>query len=247
MKDRETSGLTTTTAVSTDQKNDYNSQMKTFRVLIVGVIATVAALAGTVMLGDTTAGTKATYYACADATTGALRRVQPEETCLEGEERLVWSDGQQEPTPAPPSTICRMNASGSWQEFQEQGAHNMFSVPGVECSPKWMGLTIFEIEYTLTTTNFTRGYIGQGYGISSTRAGCNASTGFNDCAGLGANAPTPRFTPDNCNTQDPCVITFIGSGQWVRGIDDQKLFVLFENEFNGTWSLVGKISLKKSP
>jgi hypothetical protein len=221
--------------------------MKTARFLLVGFIAIAAALAGTVMLGNTTAGTKATYYACADAATGALRRVAPEATCLEGEERLVWSDGQQEPTPAPQSTVCKLNASGSWQEFNEQGAHNMFAVPGVECAPKWTGVTTFEIEYVLTSSNFTGGYIGQGYGISSTRAGCDVATGFNDCAGLGSGAATPRFTPENCSSNNPCVIKFSGSGQWVRGSSDHKLFVLFENEFSGTWSIVGKISLKKSP
>jgi hypothetical protein len=230
--------------------------MKITRVLLVGVVAVAAALAGAVMLGSTTAGVKSTYYACADATTGALRRVPAEERCAEGEERLVWSDGQSEPTPAPPTTACVLEASGTWQEYKESGdLHSLFAVPGDDCQPKWVGVTTFEIEYTLTVTNFQIGTTAQGYGVANNRNGCDASTNFGDCAGLGSNAETPIWTTKDCEGQDPCVISYKAQGLWVRS-PGQQIFLLLERDitvgasaadFKGTWSITGIIKLRKSP
>ena len=84
--------------------------MKSLRAILVLVVVVVAALAGAVMSGTADAGKPATYYACADAATGVLRRVDPEVRCAEGEERLVWSDGEPEPTPRK-STSCTVAVS----------------------------------------------------------------------------------------------------------------------------------------
>jgi len=85
--------------------------MRLMRIGIIAVVVVTAALAGGVMMGTADAGKTATYYACADGATGALRRVPPEEPCADGEERLVWSDGQPEPTP-PPSKHLRHEVRG---------------------------------------------------------------------------------------------------------------------------------------
>lgn len=229
--------------------------MKPFRSIFVAIIAVAAALSGAVFFGNTTAGVKATYYACADADTGALRRVPAEEGCLEGEERLVWSDGQPEPTPAPPSKVCAFEASGTWQEGRQEGFHNMFAIPGLACKPGWLGATVLETDYVLTVEPFPslirigekdegRGQVGQGYGVSDSRSGCAGD--FEDCAGL-ESTETPAFYIEDCSGLDTCTISFKGAGFWVRGHESQKLFLLLENEFKGSWSISGKIVLTKSP
>ena len=229
--------------------------MKPFRSIFVAIIAIAAALSGAVFFGNATAGVKATYYACADADTGALRRVPAEESCLEGEERLVWSDGQPEPTPAPPSKVCAFEASGTWQEGRQKGSYNFFAIPQLECEPGWLGATVFETDYVLTVNTFPslirigekdegKGEIVQGYGVSDSRAGCTGA--FPDCAGL-ESTETPVFHVEDCSGLDPCTLSFKGAGFWVRGRESQKLFLLLSNEFEGSWSISGKIVLTKSP
>ena len=85
--------------------------MKSLRLLLIVPIAIASLLAGSVLTGNTNAGKTATYYACADSDTGTLRLVQPEEPCAEGEERLVWSDGQPQSTPVPLKTTSECEAS----------------------------------------------------------------------------------------------------------------------------------------
>jgi uncharacterized protein YjbI with pentapeptide repeats len=85
--------------------------MKNLRLLLIVPIAIASLLAGSVLTGNTNAGKTATYYACADSDTGTLRLVQPEEPCAEGEERLVWSDGQPQSTPVPIKTTSECEAN----------------------------------------------------------------------------------------------------------------------------------------
>ena len=229
--------------------------MKLFRSIFVAIVAVAAALSGAVFFGNATAGVKATYYACADADNGALRRVSAEESCLDGEERLVWSDGQPEPTPAPPSKVCSFEVSGTWQEGMQKGSYNFFAIPQLECEPGWLGPTVLETDYVLTVEPFPdlirigekdegKGEIAQGYGVSDSRSGC--ADEFLDCAGL-ESTETPVFHVEDCSGLDPCTLSFTGAGFWVRGRESQKLFLLLSNEFEGSWSISGKIVLTKSP
>ena len=87
------------------------AKLKHLRLLLIVPIAITSLLAGSVLTGNINAGKTATYYACADSATGTLRRVQPEEPCAEGEERLVWSDGQPQSTPVPMKTTSECEAS----------------------------------------------------------------------------------------------------------------------------------------
>ena len=126
--------------------------MKITRVLLVGVVAVAAALAGAVMLGSTTAGVKSTYYACADATTGALRRVPAEERCEEGEERLVWSDGQSEPTPALKDISCEISFSGKLfvKNIKSYSGFDSALVLPDGCATTWSGMTNVKLKATVT-------------------------------------------------------------------------------------------------
>jgi len=90
------------------------AKLKHLRLLLIVPIAIASLLAGSVLTGNTNAGKTATYYACADSDTGTLRRVQPEEPCAEGEERLVWSDGLPQSTPVPMKTTSECEASISY-------------------------------------------------------------------------------------------------------------------------------------
>jgi hypothetical protein len=122
--------------------------MRFMRTGIIVVAVLTAALAGAVMMGTADAGKTATYYACADATSGALRRVPAEERCADGEERLVWSDGQQEPTPPPGGATCAI-------EVNETIFPKLTDVPFSEiaatkpCTAKWDGPTRITVKMTL--------------------------------------------------------------------------------------------------
>lgn len=92
--------------------------MKNLRLLLIVPIAITSLLVGSVLTGNINAGRTATYYACADAASGALRRVQPEVPCAEGEERLVWSDGQPQTTPVPMKTTSECEANINYEPLR---------------------------------------------------------------------------------------------------------------------------------
>lgn len=122
--------------------------MRYVQIIIIAVVIMTAGLAGAVMMGTADAGKTATYFACADATTGVLRRVPAEERCADGEERLVWSDGQQEPTPPPSIIKCLI-------EVNETIFPNLTDVPFAEiaatkpCTLNWDGPTRITIKMTI--------------------------------------------------------------------------------------------------
>lgn len=124
--------------------------MRFMRIGIIAVVVVTAALAGGVMMGTADAGKTATYYACADATTGALRRVPAEEPCADGEERLVWSDGQPEPTLAPGATSCDTSFSGKifGRDVDDNGGYDAVPVNKPGCESAWTGMT--NVTFTIT-------------------------------------------------------------------------------------------------
>ena len=137
--------------------------MRFMRIGIIAVAVVTAALAGAVMMGTADAGKTATYYACADATTGALRRVPAEERCADGEERLVWSDGQPEPTPAPASITCKVAFSGKIfvKNIVDYVGSDSVPVNDAGCTPTWTGNTnvVFNITITLDRKGDGPGWI----------------------------------------------------------------------------------------
>ena len=124
--------------------------MRFMRIGIIVVAVVTAALAGAVMMGTADAGKTATYYACADSATGALRRVPPEEPCADGEERLVWSDGQSEPTPPPGAKACDIDFSGNIfsRDIDDNGGYDAVPVNKTGCEPSWTGIT--NVTFTIT-------------------------------------------------------------------------------------------------
>jgi hypothetical protein len=124
--------------------------MKFVRIVVIVTAVLTAALAGAVMMGTADAGKTATYYACADATTGALRRVAAEEPCVEGEERLVWSDGQPEPTPTPGATTCDISFSGRifGSDIDDNGGYDAVPVNTQGCMLSWTGVT--DVNFTVS-------------------------------------------------------------------------------------------------
>jgi len=122
--------------------------MRFMRIGIIAIVVVTAALAGGVMMGTADAGKTATYYACADGTTGALRRVPPEEPCADGEERLVWSDGQPEPTPPPGGTKCAIQVNQI--VFPELTDVPFSEISATKpCTAKWDGPTRITVKMTL--------------------------------------------------------------------------------------------------
>ena len=126
--------------------------MKVLRVGAIAVAVLVAALAGSVMLGGANAGVPATYYACADTETSVLRRVDPEGRCAEGEERLVWSDGQPTPEPAAKQRSCSISFQGDLFEknIADYSGFDAALLESSGCAPGWSGMTRVEITATIT-------------------------------------------------------------------------------------------------
>ena len=191
--------------------------MKFVRMVIIATAVLTAGLAGAVMMGTADAGKTATYYACADATTGALRRVPAEERCADGEERLVWSDGQPEPTPAPGAISCDVGFSGSIfvKNIADYSGFDMVPVNRAGCAPTWTSMTnvTFKITITLNRKGGNPGWIEKGMPLfnswftSGTKCkgpewGCPEVQGLND------GAVQMNTTYGDCKGgYDPCTVT----------------------------------------
>jgi len=225
--------------------------VKVLRVGAIAVAVLVAALAGSVMLGGANAGVPATYYACADTETGVLRRVDPEVRCAEGEERLVWSDGQPEPTPPPPSHSCSFSDTLEWGGTYADGKLpiNILVASGKGCTPDWVGLTRVHLEYTLKMSNVGgAGAGGQGWSTASDARECTAARGYNNCPPL-PGAATPTWSSADCGG-DSCTISREIEATWTRS-SGERLHVLIERlNFDGEllpWTITGKIVLTQVP
>lgn len=190
--------------------------MKSIRIVIIATAVITAGLAGAVMMGTADAGKTATYYACADANTGALRRVPAEERCADGEERLVWSDGQPEPTPAPGAISCDISFSGSIfvKNIVDYAGFDVVPVNDAGCAPTWTGMTnvTFKITITLNRKGGSPAWIEKQMPLfnsqftSSTKChgpewGCPEIQGLND------GAVQTNTTYGDCQSgYDPCTV-----------------------------------------
>jgi hypothetical protein len=191
--------------------------MKAIRIAIIATAVLAAALAGAVMMGTADAGKVATYYACSDATTGALRRVPAEERCAEGEERLVWSDGQPEPTPGPGATSCDISFSGAIfvKNIVNYAGFDAVPVNDAGCAPTWTGMTnvTFKITITLNRKGGSPGWIEKAMPLfnSSFTSGtkCNGPEwGCPEIQGLNDGAVQMNTTYGDCKSgYDPCTMT----------------------------------------
>ena len=191
--------------------------MRLMRIGIIAIAVITAALAGAVMMGTADAGKTATYYACADATTGALRRVPAEERCAEGEERLVWSDGQPEPTPAPGALTCDVGFSGSIfvKNIVDYAGFDAVPVNQEGCAPTWTGMTnvTFKITITLNRKGGSPGWIEKQMplfnSLFTSNTNCHGPEwGCPEIQGLNDGAVQMNTTYGDCKGgYDPCTVT----------------------------------------